>query len=288
MSIRRLTSSLALLLLATSSVQAAPALWRVSDADSAIWVFGSVHMLQPDTDWRSPLLNKILAKADRIFFETDVGPAAQARIIPLTFELGFNRDGRLLSDKIGPELTARVRDAAEEYSIPMASLLTMQPWLAATTLSIGPLMDSGFEATSGVETVLVEEIPLERQGFLETAEEQLGFLASGSEAEQISMLEATLDTLHMMQDDIESMVDAWLAGEPETLGEMFMSQMGDYDQGMVERIIDQRNHNWVTQIETMLADNEQVLLVVGAAHMTGDASVIRLLEDKGFASERLQ
>lgn len=288
MPVGRLVAPLAALLLAATPGLAAPALWQVSDAGSSIWVFGSVHMLPPDTDWRSPALDKILSKADRVYFETDIGPEGQARIIPLTFELGFNRDGKLLSDKIGPELTARVRSAAEEYFIPMPSLLTMQPWMAATTLSLGPLTNSGYAAELGVETVLSEGLPAERKGFLESPEEQLGFLAGGSEAEQISMLEATLDTLDMIQDDIGFMIEAWLAGEPEALGEIFMAQMGGYDEGMVERIIDQRNHNWVAQIETMLAENEKALLVVGAAHMIGEASVIRLLEARGFSSKRLQ
>jgi hypothetical protein len=288
MSNRLLLPLIAWLSVAGSAAMAAPALWQVSDEDSSVWLFGSVHLLRADVEWRSPVFDKILSKADRIYFETDVSAEAQMAIMPLSLELAFNRDGQLLSDIIGKDLTDRLREAATDYGIPMPTLLTMQPWMAATTLSTGPLLNSGYEANFGIETVLSAELPAARVGFLETPEEQLGFLAGGSLDEQIAMLEATLDTLDAMQSDIDMMVDAWSRGEPETLGEIFTAQMGGYDQGMVERLIDMRNHNWVEQIEAMLADNQSALLVVGAAHLAGDTSVVKLLEDRGFSSVRIQ
>lgn len=288
MLIRPLAASLALLMLSGASATAAPAIWKVSDEDSSIWLFGSVHLLPPDIEWRTPRLDKILSKADRVYFETDVGIEAQMRIMPMTIELAYNQDGTLLNETIGSKLTSRVRAAAVQYDIPMPLLLTMRPWMAATTLSIGPLQESGYDPALGVETVLSADIEPERTGFLETPEQQIGMLASGSDAEQIAMLEATLDTLDLMQSDIDTMVGAWMSGEPEALGEIFMSQMGDYDEGMVTRLIDDRNLDWVGQIETMLAENEKAVLVVGAAHLVEDVSVVRLLQDRGYKSERVQ
>lgn len=277
-----------LLLASTGTAHAAPALWQVSDEDSSVWLFGSVHLLRADTKWRSGTLDKIFSKAERVYFETDLSIEAQMAMMPLSFELGFNRDGRLLSEIIGAELTVRVREAAGRYAIPMATLLAMKPWMAATTLSTGPLLDSGYEAAHGVEAVLAAELTEDRLGFLETPEQQLNFLAGGSLDEQIAMLEGTLDTLDVMQTDIDEMVRAWFDGRPEQLGEIFTAQMGSYDQGMVERLIDMRNADWVEQIDAMLRRNESALLVVGAAHLAGDASVIRLLEERGFEGERLQ
>ncbi|ODT79107.1 MAG: hypothetical protein ABS76_21135 [Pelagibacterium sp. SCN 64-44] len=285
---RRLIALLAALALGASPALADPALWKVSDADSSVWLFGSVHLLPPGLDWRTGAFDKIVSKVDTVYFETDMSIEAQIALAPLSYELGFIRDGRLLSERIGPELTDRLRTAAERYNIPMPLLLTMQPWMAATTLSVSVLTEKGYDPTLGVETLLSGEVDKARQGFLETPEEQLGFLGDGDEAEQIVMLQATLDTLEVMQEDIDVMVDAWMAGDPERLGEVFMAQMGDYDDGMVERLIDTRNHNWVEQIAAMLERNERALLVVGAAHLVGDVSVVRLLEERGFSSERVQ
>lgn len=280
--------ALAWVLVATGPGAAAPALWQVSDADSSVWLFGSVHLLDEQTAWRSKALDKTIAKAERVYFETDIGVEAQMRITALTFEVGFNRDGRLLSELIGPDLTDRLREAAEAQGVPMAALLTMQPWMAALTLSSEPMLQSGYQPDLGVEFIISAEVPLSRQAFLETPEEQLGFLSGGTIEEQIAMLEATLDSLGMVEGDLGSLVDAWVAGEPELLGTIFAEQMAEYDPGMVERLIDLRNINWVDQIDAMLERNENALIVVGAAHLAGDASVVRLLEERGHTSMRIQ
>lgn len=267
---------------------AAPALWQVRDADSAVWLFGSVHLLQPDTEWRTSLFDKVMAKADRVYFETDVGVEAQMRIAPLAMELGFNRDGRLLSETIGPELTGQLREVARATGTEMPLLLTMRPWMAATTISLSELTSRGYDPVLGVETVLAAELPEGRVGFLETPEEQMYFIGGGSPEEGISMLQATLDTIDTMPEDIAAMVAAWVDGTPEEMGDIFISQLGGYDEALTTRLIDERNRNWVELIDTMLAENEQALIVVGAGHLVGEISVVRLLEERGHVSRRLQ
>lgn len=288
MKARHFLATFSAVLAMCTSASAAPALWKISDEDSSIWLFGSVHLLPPDIDWRSEVLDDLLQTADRVYFETDISPEAQLTITPLTIKLGFSNDGTLLNQHIGPELTDRLREAAKAYDMPMPFLLTMQPWMAATTISVGVMAGSGYDPTLGVENVLGREVPKERQGFLETPEEQIGFLGGGTMGEQIAMLEATLDTLHVMMTDLDAMVAAWMDGDPDALGEIFMEQMGGYDSGMVSRLIDQRNANWTDQIAGMLERNEEALLIVGAAHMTGSTSVVKMLQKRGYSSERIQ
>jgi uncharacterized protein YbaP (TraB family) len=288
MSFPRLIVPLAAVLLSTGSAHAAPALWKVSDEDSAIYLFGSVHLLPPGLEWRTPRFDKVVSKVERVYFETDISVEAQVAIAPLSYELGFNRDGRLLSERIGPELTDQLRDVAHAYNIPMPLLLTMQPWMAATTLSLGGLTHGGYDPLLGVDQILGAEIPSDRHGYLETPEQQIGFLAGGTEDEQIEMLRATIVSMDIMTSEIDDMVEVWMDGNPEAVGEIFMSQMGDMGEGMAQRLIDQRNHDWTDQIAAMLQRNESTLLIVGAGHLVDDISVVRLLEARGFTSERVQ
>lgn len=288
MMIRRLLAGAALTLFATASSVAAPALWRVSDADSSVWLFGSIHLLPPDTEWRTPAFEDILAGADRVYFETDLGPEAQPEIMVLTLQNGFATDGRLLSERIEPELMQKVRDAAALYDVPMPTLLAMRPWLVASTLSVSALTQAGYDPSKGVDSVLQMEIDTDRQGFLETAAEQIGFLAGEDETAEMQMLEGTLAEADRMVEMIDEMKAAWLDGNPEILGDVFMAEAGAYGDAFIKTLIDQRNHNWVVKIEAMLADNEEALIVVGAGHLIGEVSVVELLEARGFSSERVQ
>lgn len=288
MFIRRSLAALTIVLACSGVAQAAPAIWKVSDEDSSIWLFGSIHLLPPGTEWRTDLFENLIEEADRVYFETDLGPGAQSKIIALTMERGFARDGRLLNQRISDKLMGKVRSAAERFAVPVPTLLAMQPWMAASTISVSALVQAGYDPNAGVDTELQLEIPVERQGFLETAEQQIEVLAGGSEADQIIMLEATLAEAERIVTMIDDMKEAWVAGTPETLAELFLAEMGAYGDGFMDRLIIDRNRNWVEQIDVMLADNEAAFLVVGAGHLVGEHSVVKLLEQQGFSSERVQ
>lgn len=279
---------LATTLTLVGSANAAPAVWKVSDGDSSVWLFGSIHMLPDGMEWRTEIFDNLLDEADRIYFETDLGVAAQTRILALTMERGFARDGVLLNQRIDAKLMGKVRAAAETYAVPVPTLLAMQPWMAASTISVAALTAAGYDPAKGVETTLVGEIPVERQGFLETAEQQIEAIAGGSQSDQIQMLVATLAETDELAEMVDTMVAGWLEGTPDVVADVFLADLGAYGEAFVDRLITQRNENWVEQIATMLETDEEAFLIVGAGHLVGPDSVVTLLEQQGFSSERVQ
>lgn len=288
MGIRRKITTTVFALLLAQPVLAAPAIWKVSDEDSSIWLFGSIHLLPAGTDWRTEVLDDLLAAADKVYFETDLGPQAQAEIVALTMQRGFAMDGRLLNQRIDSKLMGKVRSAAAEFAVPVPTLLAMQPWLAASTISVSALVRAGYDPNAGVEMELAKEIDVDRQGFLETAEQQIDAIAGGTDQDQVVMLEATLRELDTIVEMIDEMKTAWLDGTPEELADLFIAEMGAYGEGFMDRLIVQRNRNWVEQIEVMLDNNESAVLVVGAGHLVGEYSVVTMLEEAGYSSERVQ
>ena len=52
-----------------------PALWRIADADSEIWLFGTSHMLPPEARWRGPVVDAAFAAAEEFVTETDMSDA---------------------------------------------------------------------------------------------------------------------------------------------------------------------------------------------------------------------
>lgn len=288
MFVRRSLAVLATALTFAGDANAAPAIWKVSDENSSVWLFGSIHMLPSGLEWRSALFDNLLDEADRIYFETDLGFEGQTRILALTMERGFARDGVLLNQRIDSKLMSKVRKAAETYAVPVPTLLAMQPWMAASTISVAALTAAGYDPTQGVETTLVGEIPSERQGFLETAEQQIEAIAGGSAADQIQMLAVTLGETKTLAEMVDRMVDAWMAGTPEVVADIFFADLGAYGDAFMDRLITRRNQNWAEQIEAMLETDEAAFLIVGAGHLVGPDSVVTLLEQKGFSSERVQ
>src|ERR1043165_2218823 len=46
-----------------------PAIWLLSDADTRIYLFGTVHVLHPDLRWRSATFNRIARGAQELVLE---------------------------------------------------------------------------------------------------------------------------------------------------------------------------------------------------------------------------
>ena len=277
-----------LIALTAAPVQAAPALWSISDEDSTVWLFGSFHLLPPALEWRTALFDETLAKADVVYFETDVGPAAQAAVGARSFELGLRDDGKFLAQALDPEDADLLRSVSAQYAVPMPLLNTFKPWLAELTLTTTIAQQAGLDPNSGVDILLQREIPVERQAYFETGEEQLGFLTAASDEEQTAMLISTLEQVGSTSKILSKMISAWQAGTPEKFAPLFLEEMSGPQTSMLDRIIYQRNERWAVTIERLLAENKEALIVVGAGHMVGDRGVQALLEDAGFAVQRLQ
>ena len=266
---------------------AAPALWQVSDGDSKIWLFGSVHLLPPDVEWRTEVFDKVLAGADKVYFETDVGPNAATSILARTFEIGMNPLGTTLSSQLPPADADALRAMTAKMELPVGMLQAMKPWLAANTIVSAAAVTAGYDPQSGVDIVLQNELPEGRKAYFETGDQQLDFLAGAPQAEQVAMLIDTVGQADQLSGKLDDMVTAWAAGTPEILADAFFDELAGYE-AFAQRLIYDRNNTWLTRIDAMLANNEEDLIVVGAGHLIGDGSVIDLLDKQGFRIKRLQ
>lgn len=284
---RRLAASLAASLSLVTPAWAAPAMWEIRDADSAIWLFGSFHVLPEGTIWRTEMFDSILADAEQVFFEADVRPAAAAQIGAEAFVRGVYVDGTMLTDGLDEAVESQLRQTAAAINVPLGPILAMRPWMATHTITLQALTSEGYRA-EGVEFVLQPQLPEERLGFLETGKQQLEVMAGAPEDEQVAMLSETLKQLDTLPKLMDKMLGSWTGGTPEELGDLFLMEMGGFETAFLDRLIYARNQNWIAPLEDMLAQNQDNLVIVGAAHLIGDGSVIDLLEEAGYEIERIQ
>ena len=116
---------------------------------------------------------------------------------------------------------------------------------------------------------------------LETIEEQLGFLDSLSAPIQADLVEQTLLELDTLETIMGTMVNAWQTGDVPTFEGLILEGFVDFQEAY-DALLVQRNQNWIPDIEALINQPEDYLVVVGAAHLVGDNSVVQLLQDKGY------
>lgn len=264
--------------------RAEPAIWRISDADSEIWLYGTVHLLPEGVRWRGPRVEAAFAAAEEFVTETDTSDAAAQEIGRLAQELGALPAGEQLAARLAPEQQARLARVARTLDLDPAALDRMQPWFAALQLSYAAATRAGHRPDLGVEAVLTPEALRQgkRLGFLETGAQQVRILAGLPAADQVRFLDATLDDVEAGASELAAMDEAWARGDVETLQRLLADEWRAAGPELHAALIVRRNRAWADQIETRLAGSGRVFIAVGAAHLVGEDSVVDFLRARGI------
>ncbi len=261
-----------------------PALWRITDANSEIWIFGSVHMLPDGVAWRNERLNAAFASADEFITETATGPDAVAAFQQASMQYGAMPEGEQLSDRLGREDQVRLRRAINAHNLDASAIERTRPWLAALQLSLMAATDAGQSPDNGVENVLFAEAAHtgKRMSFFETPEAQVRILADLPPDAEAHFLAVTLREIE--GDNAASMAamdQAWASGDTAALDHMLAEQWREAGPVVHEAMILHRNRAWADEIAERLDGSGTIFIAVGAAHLLGDGSVIDLLRERG-------
>jgi len=283
MNVRVLAALLATLPLLAGPAAAEPPVWTVRDADSTITLFGSVHVLPADLDWRPDRLDAALATADDLWFETPVGQASDAEAAQAATARGYLPAGQSLSSLLTADGRARLDRVSGRLGLAPAGMERLAPWYADITLGVVTLMRQGATVTTGVERTLAEAAPQAQRRAFETSGQQIAFFADAPMADQLASLEDTLRQLDEDPDYYNQLINAWAKGDTraiETLGLTPMKQISVY---LYDQLIVQRNRRWVDTIAGRMNGSGRTVIVVGVGHLVGPDSVPALLRARGYA-----
>ncbi len=263
-----------------------PALWAISDADSTIYLFGTVHVLRPTTAWGSPKVDAAFDASQNVIFEIS-NPDDQAALQPLIAQYGVSPD-RPLSSLLTADELAELNTAAQTIGATAAQLDPLRPWLVGLTLSVAPLVKAGYDPQSGVETILKARAEAAGKPVtgLETIDQQVRILATLSEETQVAFLRATLESYEDATTELDALVDAWATGDVDAIDRLGVQEMRSASEEIYQALLVRRNTDWADQIQTLLAGSGTTFIAVGSAHLAGEESVQEILEDRGVTVTR--
>lgn len=274
----------------TSSETARPALWQISDADTTVYLFGTIHMLPAGTTWRSAAVDEALAGSRAAYFETDVEGDPRTRM-ELVQRLGLLDASSRLSDALTVEQKSALEVAAARVGYPLSALETQKPWFAAVTLSDAAIRAAGYSSDAGVENGLRREATAAGKDirFLESMERQLSALSDLPEAVQVRYLAYSVSDIGTVGPALAHMVSAWRAGDVAALSRLLIDEDMARLPELEDALLTRRNAEWAASIKSLLeAEPGHFFVAVGAAHFSGKDSLLAQLQRLGIASERVQ
>ena len=276
-----------LVLLLPAAAIARPALWAVKDADTTVYLFGTVHLLPNDADWHDATLDRAVADSQALYIElTDDDPG---NMMALVLRYGLDA-AHPLSSQLDADEQQRLRTVATEAGVPggMQALNVMRPWLAALTLTTAPLLKAGLDPEHGVDKQLKAQMSAAgKQVFgLETAEQQMRFLADMPQEVQLDFLRSAMRDADKGPTQLIRLIDAWKNGDVATIARLEDEDMRQTAPKLYQRLLVQRNEAWATKIAALLQQPGTVFIAVGAAHLAGPDSVQAQLHKLGIEAAR--
>lgn len=287
--LKALFASLGVFAASCGSAIAGPAIWTLSDDDTVVHLFGTIHLLPEDLEWRDPVLDAAFEASDTLCVETDI-VGNLGLVFQTTMQEGVFSGDERLSDHLTPKQEEDLRAIAEALGVLYHGLDVQKPWNAMFSLSEALAARSGLEPSHGVEMSLLPEAIAAGKTIceMETPVEHITSISRLPLDVQIAVLthdraefETVDDAIAASMKDIDEMVGHWLTGDVEALGEGGVDAFGHPD--FYDAILTKRNQSWVPRIEALLDEPGTKFVAVGAAHLAGADSVVTMLRDRGHA-----
>jgi uncharacterized protein YbaP (TraB family) len=268
---------------------ARPAMWKVSDRDTDIYLFGTVHLLPPGTQWRTAKFDQAARDAGTLIVETIVDEKNPAAFAAELARLSVRPGLPPILDRVRPDKRLALQGVITKSGIPVVALNNMETWAAAFALLQLQFKELGVSGNDGVELALRNSFaaagkPVEQ---LETNAQQLGFFDGLPENAQRELLEGAVESPAAAKKQFDAMLAAWMSGDVDAIGRTFNAEFQASPE-LQEALLRRRNHAWSYWLHSRMARPGTVLVAVGAGHLAGSDSVVELLKKRGLKVKRVQ
>jgi uncharacterized protein YbaP (TraB family) len=277
-----------LLLVTAPAAHAKTFAWKATGKGGTIYLMGSIHVMSESFYPLNPALEAAFEDSDLLVEEVDLAqmmdPMAQMNILTK----GMLPSNQSLDKVLSPATLALVHKATGDLGTAGGPLMRFKPWMLAIALQGIELMKAGFDPALGLDQHFYEQARgagKSVQG-LETVEFQISRFDTMTLEQQDRMLAETLKELATETATVNKLGDAWKTGDVPAIERIALADLKS-DPVMYQRLLVERNKNWIPQIEALFARRGRALVVVGAAHLVGPDGLIAMLKAKGYTIEQL-
>jgi uncharacterized protein YbaP (TraB family) len=263
-------------------------MWQVTAPGGATaYLLGSVHVMNQGVYPLSPAIEKAFKESKVLVEEVDLDEMNNPATMIQLMAKAMLPENQTLDMIVSPETFEAVRARAAAGNVPLVVLQRMKPWTAGVTLAAAELTRAGFNSNLGIDKHFFDRAKEAGMPFrpLETLEYQFDRLDGLPGALQEKSLEVMLADIDSQVSNVETIIAAWRKGDTSAL-EKLMAEGTDEAPEIRERLLVERNRNWIPHIEKCLKTDEKCFVVVGAAHLVGPDSVVDLLQKAGYKVEQ--
>jgi len=250
---------------------------------------GSIHVLAEEYYPLTRAFSYAYFNSQKLIFEIDPEILFSPNAAKKSEKYYTFQNGQTLKKVLSPSTYKLLKKKLEPLGLDMAQVNKLKPWVVYLSLSGKFDASIDFRPDLGIENYFYQKAKDAGKptGGLETVKDQLEVFDTLPFKVQEAMLKESLATTNSKkrQKAFLHLVKSWHQGNLEGLEEL-VETMKTFPL-FYEKLLVQRNNNWVPQIEKFLTEEKNVLVIVGAAHLPGDDGLLHLLKEKGYELERV-
>jgi uncharacterized protein len=260
-------------------------LWAIHGKHNTVYILGSIHVLRPGDYPLSPVVEDAYSDAKSLLMEINLAEIDPQQVRAELLASALLPEGKTLPVILGKQRYDHAGALAHEVGVDLSTFDKFAPWFAAEAISQVQLAQLGFQLQSGVEMHFLERARNDGKTVdgLETIHDQIALFDSMGMDAQADYLVASLEQARDLPKEVDSMVRAWQRGDTAWFETQLKSEFGR-DPQLYQSVLVARNRKWVPKIEALLNGDKNTLVIVGAGHLVGRASVIELLKKDGIVA----
>ncbi|WP_299043377.1 TraB/GumN family protein [uncultured Tateyamaria sp.] len=273
--------------------------WQATRGDQTIALIGTMHLHDARMGAIVDRLRPTIAGADLLLVEiTSDEEAAMLNAIATDPSIAFLTDGPSLIDLVAPDVWTELAAAVQKRGVPPFMAAKYQPWFLSLTLALAPCAAADVQAGKpGLDKQIIgaadaADVPV---AGLETFREVFDLMASDPLEEQLRFLPLTIQMERTVNDATATTIASYFEerhGELLAFSQVFTRGQIDiaadefdalFDE-MMGMLLDQRNLMWMDRIDQRTERN--IVIAVGAAHLSGETGLLNQLALRGYTVER--
>ncbi len=267
-----------------------PAIWKVTDRDSTLYLFGTVHLLPDNTNWQRRDMQAAFDNVGTMFFETPDDAKSALKTNILQRQYGLYESGERLTDKLDIANINRLTAAAHNTDVPLARLEIFKPWLVADILSLAAADKAGLRFSNSADSYLRAQAKLAGKSVqhLDTIQTYFDAVAKQPMDIQMRAFEHTIKTIDTLARDTKAVNAAWLIGDVAQLEQDLMIPARSQSPEIYDALFTRRNTKWLKTLDDFMQGDNNAMVVVGIGHLISPGGLPTRFEDLGYKVERVQ
>lgn len=277
-----------------------PAVWKVTDPESgnSIKMMGTIHIIPDGTSVVPQYIMDIYNESAGVAVEYDVSKIQTDLVVQIMYLSYFMlENGETITDRLSPETYEAAKAYLTENGLYTEAYDTYNPAFWESLISSGMILNIEGMKESGVDQYFIDLAKADGKEVrsIETLEIQMGAITSMSdELCEYNITEILSYSAGEMEEEFMELYTMWATGDDEGLAESESEADEDYPEGILEayevynqKLLYDRNYGMADKAAEYIENGDNILYMVGFAHMCGDESVPDLLEEKGYTVERI-